>query len=112
MVGMHADSATEAIVDAALYFAKPFVVVPCCVFPNLFPHRTVVKAMEHDDDDNNPTQSTEFLSTMTFASVPVRSYEDFCQYLLEKDPRLQCTELPFPGRNLAIWWNGKDKDEP
>ena len=34
-----ADEATEPIIDAALRFGRPFAVVPCCVFPRLFPQR-------------------------------------------------------------------------
>jgi hypothetical protein len=87
LLGLHADGATEAIVDAALRYNKPFVVVPCCVFPNFFPHRVI-------RDDNNQV-------------VSVRSHEQFCRYLLAKDPRFVMEELPFAGRNLAIWWDGK-----
>ena len=87
LVGMHADGATEAIVDIALQYKKPFVVIPCCVFPNLFHHRKIVK------DDG--------------VSYPVRSYEDFCDYLQQKDPRFKRSILPFEGRNVAIWWDGK-----
>lgn len=36
---MHADQATEPLVDWALALNKPFAVLPCCVFPNLFPAR-------------------------------------------------------------------------
>ena len=39
VIGMHPDQATEAIVDFALEYNKPFAVVPCCVFPDLFNHR-------------------------------------------------------------------------
>lgn len=39
VVGMHPDQATDAIVDFALEYNKPFAVVPCCVFPDLFNHR-------------------------------------------------------------------------
>jgi hypothetical protein len=39
IVGMHPDQATEAIVDFALEYNKPFAIVPCCVFPQLFQHR-------------------------------------------------------------------------
>ena len=39
IIGMHPDQATEAIVDFALQYSKPFAVVPCCVFPDLFKHR-------------------------------------------------------------------------
>ena len=30
---MHADGATEGIVDFALRYRKPFAVVPCCICP-------------------------------------------------------------------------------
>ena len=87
LIGMHADGATEAIVDVALEKNKPFCVVPCCVFPNLFRHRTIRgKGGE---------------------KLPVRSHEEFCQYLLEKDARLQQTTLPFEGRNTAIYFAGE-----
>ena len=92
IVGLHADGATEAIVDAALKFHKPFVVVPCCVFPNFFPMRRLVV----DQKDGSPPQS-----------IPVRSHEQFCKFLLQKDPRFVMEELPFEGRNIAIWWDGK-----
>jgi hypothetical protein len=87
LVGMHADGATEAIIDAALLYNKPFVVVPCCVFPNLFQERRV----SNGEGD----------------TVPVRSHEQFCRYLQEKDARFQRCVLPFDGRNIAIWWDGK-----
>jgi hypothetical protein len=87
MIGLHADGATEAIVDAALRYGKPFCVVPCCVFPTLFPQRFVVA-------DDGVTQ------------VPVRTHEQFCAYLLGKDPRFRQSTLPFEGRNVCIWWDG------
>jgi hypothetical protein len=88
ILGLHADGATEAIVDAAIQYSKPFVVIPCCVFPNLFQSRTI-------KDSNGQL-------------VQVRSHEQFCYYLQQKDPRrFIMEELPFEGRNIAIWWNGK-----
>ena len=60
VLGMHPDEATEDIVDLALKDAKPFAVTPCCVFPNQNPHR-------HTADGR-----------------PVRSYEEFCEYLAAK----------------------------
>jgi len=93
MIGMHADGATEAIVDAALEFGKPFVVVPCCVFPNLFPQRRLAVRGSAGDHGRATT-------------VPVRTYEQFCQYLADKDPRFKTSILPFEGRNVAIWWDG------
>jgi hypothetical protein len=88
LVGMHADGATEAIIDAALLYKKPFVVVPCCVFPNLFQERKV------SNSEGN--------------LVPVRTHEQFCRYLKDKDARFQMDILPFDGRNIAIWWDGQD----
>lgn len=95
LIGLHADGATEAIVDAALLYRKPFVVVPCCVFPNLFSERYVRVPM----DDNGE-------STPHKKRVPVRTHDQFCQYLLDKDNRFVKEVLPFEGRNIAIWWDG------
>ena len=94
IIGLHADGATEAIVDAALRYNKPFVIVPCCVFPNLFRHRFIYV----EDDAGNGNEKKK---------VAVRSHEQFCQYLLDKDDRFRQEELPFEGRNVAIWWDGK-----
>ena len=81
MLGIHADSATEAIVDAALRSNTPFLVVPCCVFPSFFPGRVVDGA-------------------------PVKTTEDLCEYLLRKDSRFQKATMPFEGRNTGIYWDG------
>ena len=99
LVGMHADGATEAIVDVALHYKKPFVVVPCCVFPNLFPNRQVRQAVP------KPQACGGLPPEITFYQV--RTHEQFCQYLLDKDERFQKSILPFEGRNVAIWWDGK-----
>lgn len=88
LVGLHADGATEAIVDAALQYKKPFCVVPCCVFPNLFVNRMIY-------------------CPITNRQIPVRSPDQFCQYLLQKHEEFQMTTLPFDGRNIAIYWNPK-----
>ena len=91
IIGMHADGATEAIVDAALKYRKPFVVVPCCVFPRLFNQRYLMK--------NDGTR------------VQVRSHEQFCEYLLQKDRTFKREVLPFEGRNVGIWWDGVSSNE-
>eukprot|EP00873_Tetraselmis_striata_P038309 jgi/Tetstr1/458573/TSEL_044976.t1 len=80
MVGMHPDEVTEAIVDAALQLCKPFAVVPCCVFADMFPDR------------------------LTPAGRPVRSYEDFLSYLRAKHPGLREGRLNFVGRSRVIYW--------
>jgi hypothetical protein len=118
LIGMHADGATEDIIDVALHYQKPFVVVPCCVFANLYSHRQVrtssSSAVVRDGNKTNTTTNTNEEKqgppppkppVMAFASV--RTHEQFCQYLLDKDARFQKSILPFKGRNVAIWWNGK-----
>eukprot|EP00516_Mucochytrium_quahogii_P013032 CAMPEP_0203793738 /NCGR_PEP_ID=MMETSP0100_2-20121128/6044_1 /ASSEMBLY_ACC=CAM_ASM_000210 /TAXON_ID=96639 /ORGANISM=" , Strain NY0313808BC1" /LENGTH=418 /DNA_ID=CAMNT_0050697575 /DNA_START=336 /DNA_END=1592 /DNA_ORIENTATION=- len=83
IVGMHADQATEAIVDSGLHYNKPFAVVPCCVYKNLFPKRC--------------------LETGTV----VATYPQLVQYLVEKDTnRIQTFDLPFSGRNKVIYGGG------
>ena len=89
LIGMHADGATEDIVNIALRYNKPFVVVPCCVFPKLFAHRILV------EDDGK--------------EVPVRTHDQFCRYLHRKHDRFVVETLPFDGRNIAVWWDGKQR---
>ena len=79
LVGLHPDECTETIVDMALQYNKYLAVVPCCVFPSLFPQRQLQ------------------------GGQPVQSYDDFIKYLLQKDKRLQRATLPIPGKNQVIF---------
>lgn len=78
VVGLHPDQATEFIVDYCLATETPFVIVPCCVFPNsaLFKHRKHVKA-----------------------------FDDFVRYLKAKDERIKEATLTFPGRNVVLFFS-------
>jgi hypothetical protein len=78
-VGLHPDQCTEDILDVALRFNKPFAIVPCCVFPGFFPLMRLR------------------------SGTAVRTYEQFLEYLLEKDERLKMECLPFQGRNCVIY---------
>ena len=86
IVGMHADQATESIIDFGLERNVPFAVVPCCVFPRLFPKRT------------------------TPSGKPVRSYEDFISYLASKSDRVHVEKLDMVGRNTVIYGMGASAD--
>lgn len=105
IIGLHADGATEAIVDAALLYNKPFVVVPCCVFPNLFHQRYITITLDNATDDRNSIEGEVLVSKEK--RIPVRTHDQFCEYLLAKDPHFKKEVLPFEGRNVAIWWDGK-----
>jgi len=103
VVGMHPDQATEAIVDIAKRLKVPFAVVPCCVYPTMFPRRRLLRRKGQ--------------------SIPVRGYETFCDYLIDKGPQspentaesdLSCategerypftaTTLPFRGKCKVIF---------
>ena len=87
---MHADGATEAMVDYALQHGKPFAVVPCCVFPDAAPHRRVRR---RDAATGLPTEEL----------IPVRSYEHFLDYLQDKAPGIERVDLAFEGRNTCIY---------
>merc|ERR1712217_472417 len=75
LIGLHPDQATESIVDCALTHRKPFAVVPCCVYPSLFPDRRLGTGQG------------------------VVKYKGLLQFLKEKDSRIQTVRLPFKGRN-------------
>jgi hypothetical protein len=81
-VGLHPDQPTEDILDLALRYKKPVAIVPCCVFPDIFQNRFM------------PGGS---------GTTAVRTYEQFLDYLLAKDDRLQLESLPFEGRNKVIY---------
>lgn len=78
---MHPDQATEPIVDVATVLKKPWAVVPCCVFPTLFPDRKL-------KNGNSVTVTSEF-----------------CDYLQEKVPEAQTHYLAIQGRNKVIYTN-------
>lgn len=79
LVGFHPDEATEDILDMALKHNKMVAIVPCCVFPSFFPGRKLRNGKY------------------------VNSYEDFVEYLLQKDCRLRLTTLPFEGKNKVVY---------
>jgi hypothetical protein len=100
LIGMHSDGATEAIVDVAMRYRKPFMVVPCCVFPNFFKHRLIPRDIPQSKEGVDTCEKVEN------ELIPVRSHEQFCRYLLLKDSHFIMETLPFEGRNVAICWDG------
>jgi hypothetical protein len=87
LVGLHADEATEAIVDVALATRKPFAVVPCCVFARYHRDRALSDG------------------------AAVRSYDELVAFLLSKAPRVvRVAELGFEGRNLVLFSLGNEGD--
>ena len=87
IVALHPDEATDAIVDTAVRLRIPFIVVPCCVFFRLFPHRRKPSNQE-----------------------PVSTYQDLLDYLMAKDESIQRTTLPFEGANTILWsYFGKEE---
>eukprot|EP00913_Durusdinium_trenchii_P009773 g9180.t2 len=82
-VALHPDEATEAVVEAALRLQRPFLVVPCCVFARLFPHRRLADGRQ------------------------VTSLPEFLDFLQSKHPSIRKEQLPFEGANQALWSDGK-----
>ena len=108
IVGLHADQCTQDIWTVALQQQQQVsvAIVPCCVFPDLFATRR-----------------------RTNGTV-VRSYHDFCEYLLETGHRLllqhpqelspknetghgiQTTTLGFPGKNKCLYYKAPSSPSP
>jgi hypothetical protein len=81
VVGMHPDQATGAIVEFALHAKKPFAVVPCCVYSDLFPKRHLPNGKQ------------------------VSSYNDLIDWIVAKDPQhIHVEELPFEGKNKVVYY--------
>ena len=86
LLGLHPDECTEDILDAALEHNLSVAIIPCCVFADLYPSRTLTKSINGD-----------------YEKIAVRNYSDFLQYLLDKDETLQMAILPFEGKNKVIY---------
>jgi len=81
VVGMHPDQATGAIVEFAIQAKKPFALVPCCVYSDLFPKRHLPNGKQ------------------------VTSYTDLIDWIVAKDPqRIKVEELPFEGKNKVVYY--------
>lgn len=85
IIALHPDEATGDIVDFAVEHRIPFLIVPCCVFSRLFPHRFIV--------DENDKGKVRFVST----------YKDLIQFLARKDRSIRISKLGFSGANIALW---------
>jgi hypothetical protein len=79
LIGVHPDEATEAIIDAAIYFRIPFAIVPCCLHSSAYPSRKTVDGRI------------------------VNSYELFIEYLMSKHRLISRVVLPFIGRNICLF---------
>eukprot|EP00984_Skeletonema_dohrnii_P023176 scaffold12252_cov133-Skeletonema_dohrnii-CCMP3373.AAC.2 len=90
LLGLHPDECTEDILDAALEHNLSVAIIPCCLFSYLYPSRTIRRSSDGGDGSDEEV-------------VPVRDYNDFLQYLLDKDESLQLATLPFEGKNKVIY---------
>ena len=79
VVALHPDQATGSVVEFAVQHKKPFVVVPCCVFSDLFPGRL---------NKDGTTVSTR---------------EEFILYLKNLHTSIKTIELGFKGANVAVY---------
>lgn len=84
VVGLHPDSATDAIVDFALQANKPFAIVPCCIFSKQEPQRR------------------------TASGGPIKTYSEYIQWLEGKHPGIKQAKLGFPGRNVVLYHLGAE----
>ena len=100
VVGMHPDQATEAIVDFAAKFGKPFAVVPCCVFPQLFPHRTVPAGGDRDGDGDGDDTPVDGVGDGKV--TPVTERRQLVRYLARKT-KGDVAFLDFEGANQVVY---------
>jgi hypothetical protein len=78
---MHPDQAAWDVLEYANASAKPFAMVPCCVYARQFPTRRLR------------------------SGAAVTSYEDFVAWLQEQagPSELSVDTLPIPGRATVLW---------
>ena len=81
IIGLHSDQPTGDIVDMALALDKPFAVIPCCVFPKIFDQRVLP------------------------CGTPVKSYEQFVEWIMSKNALIRKKDLEFGGRSLVLYYD-------
>lgn len=96
LLGLHPDECTEDIVDVALKYNLPFAIVPCCVFPDLFPSRQLTSTKKNKTNTETFGQSEK-------EYLPVRNYSEFLHYLMGKSEKFSMATLPFEGKNIVIY---------
>ena len=113
-MGLHPDQATGAIVDCGLVLNKPWAVVPCCVFPSLFPARA-------RPGDGTPVRTTEALVEHLMARATTKPEpgpepgagaevvrrEGSDEGSVGGDGGAAAArrcELPCEGASTAVWW--------
>ncbi len=80
---MHPDEATDAIIDLAMQHNKPWVICPCCVFPETFDRR--LSNGRH-----------------------VQKYDELCEYIKSISDGVREVNLDFEGRNEVHYWLPED----
>jgi len=127
VLGFHPDQATEACMDLADILQVPVCIVPCCVFPSEFPHRTILEEVlvetqqppqDRAEASNcatntstntmaNPTDTTTTTTTKTNRETRVRTYSQLLHYLQQKLPKLRTATLSFhqteTSRNIVLY---------
>jgi len=124
VLGFHPDQATEACLDLADILQVPVCIVPCCVFPSEFPHRTILEEVletqqppqDRAEASNcatnantntmaNPTDTTT--NNKTTRETRVRTYSQLLHYLQQKQPKLRTATLSFhqteTSRNIVLY---------
>ncbi len=76
---MHPDEATDAILELAMRYNKPWVICPCCVFPKTFDRR--LSNGRH-----------------------VRKYDELCEYIKSISDGVREVNFDFEGRNKVYFW--------
>ena len=105
VIGMHPDEATEAIVDFARARGKPFAVVPCCVFPAMFPDRRVRREDLSEGKDGGAAGGVGDDEPDSFepdSFVPVTERRQLVRWLAGKT-RGEVAYLAFEGANQVVY---------
>jgi hypothetical protein len=107
LCGMHPDQATEAIVDVALRLQKPFAIVPCCVFPSLFPGKSSSSPSKNQKDFSLTGKGLHasffFIERRLSTGQGVTVYSGFMRYLRQKHPKIEYARLGFEGHNRVLF---------
>ena len=119
---------TEPAIDFAIRRRLAFAVVPCCVFPSLFPERRVGEEERQQEDDGEAADANDASLTekqrrrrerkrrKKRRGKRIASYDDFMRFLQRKHPRMRRARLGFESgaghaRNQVLFMLERDFED-
>ena len=118
IVGLHCDGAVNAIIEAACAHQKNFAIIPCCVFPTVFPRELMLSPSpaapldppQEEGTEGNCGAATDLATAPPITSVPVIDRSELVAWIPQQARRLgysgrlgTCIPRGLVGANACVY---------